>query len=211
MNTTDHNTPRPPRVTVVGIAGGIGSGKSVVSRVLRLRGECVYDCDTRAKALMDSSVEVLESLNRWCGDAVAHRERGICRAELASAMFADSGLRQRVNGLVHRLVREDFARYAAECPRPVVYVESAIMATSGLAAICDMVIEVTAPEALRIERAVARGGLTAEQARSRIEAQAAEREALATLGPKVVTVVNDGLTPLLPQLTALTRSLAVVG
>ncbi len=64
---------------MIGICGGIGSGKSVVSRVLRLRGEHVYDCDLEAKRIMDSSEEVLDALHERYGDVVCPVGGPICR------------------------------------------------------------------------------------------------------------------------------------
>lgn len=188
---------------MIGICGGIGSGKSVVSRILRLRGVPVYDCDLEAKRIMDSSEEVLEALHERFGDAVCPGGGPICRPELARRVFGDDRERLWLNSLVHRLVRQDVARWHAarmaegheRC-----FVEAAILASSGLAAMCAEVWLVTAPEAIRIARVRQRDSLTEEAIQSRIRSQQEEERLLAATSIPVRRIDNSGTIPLLPQL-----------
>lgn len=195
------------RPALVGIAGGIGAGKSVVSRVLRLRGYKVYDCDSRARELMDTSADIKEALCRWCGEDVIDGEGRIDRARLGELFFADAGLRSRVNALVHERVRDDVKRFVSMSAGAAVFVEAAVMVTSGLADMCDMVLWVTAPEEVRVKRAMERDGMGRENILARIESQRHELEALKAHSLKVMEIINDDTVPLLPQISRVTDSL----
>lgn len=188
---------------MIGICGGIGSGKSVVSRILRLRGEPVYDCDLEAKRIMDSSEEVLAALHERFGDDVCPLNGPIRRPELARRVFASDEERLWLNSLVHRLVREDVEKWHAarmaegygRC-----FVESAIIATSGLAAMCDEIWLVTASEEVRIARIKQRDSLSEEAIRSRIRAQQEEERQLKASGVPIRIIDNSGFCPLFSQL-----------
>ena len=188
---------------MIGICGGIGSGESVVSRILRLRGVPVYDCDLEAKRIMDSSEEIIEALHERYGDAVCPKGGPICRPELARRVFGSEDERLWLNGLVHGLVREDVAHrhaaYAAE-GKEHFFVESAILASSGLAAMCDEVWLVTAPEEIRVARTIARDSLPEDAIRSRIRSQQEEVRLLNASGIPVRIIDNSGVYPLLTQL-----------
>ena len=188
---------------MIGICGGIGSGKSVVSRILRLRGEKVYDCDLEAKRIMDSSEEVLLALHRRFGDTVCPAGGPICRPELARRVFGSDEERLWLNSLVHRLVREDVRRWQGACMaegRERCFVEAAILATSGLAAMCAEIWLVTAPEAIRIARVGQRDALPEEAIQGRIRSQQEEERLLRSVSIPVREIDNSGSSPLLPQL-----------
>lgn len=189
------------------LTGGIGAGKSVVARILRLRGFEVYDCDSRARIIMESASEVRESLVGWCGEEVYDASGALNRQMLGSRLFSDTELRSRVNSLVHRLVREDIAMHMARLeseeagkPKPL-FVETAIPVVSGLADKADEIWLVTAPEELRVARACGRDGHSADHVRSRIAAQRSEWDLLPAA--KTRLILNDGLNPLLPQVNSL--------
>lgn len=190
---------------MIGITGGIGSGKSVVSRILRLRGLPVYDCDLEAKRIMDSSEEVLRALNERFGDEVCPAAGPICRPMLARHVFGDDEVRLWLNSLVHRLVRDDVAAWsrrmeAAGCSR--CFVESAILASSGLAAMCDEIWLVTAPESERVARVASRDAADPDHIRRRIIAQKEEENLLRASGICIIAVDNSAMSSLLDQLPA---------
>lgn len=188
---------------MTGICGGIGSGKSVVSRILRLRGEPVYDCDLEAKRIMDSSEEVLRALNKRYGDAVCPNGGPICRPELAKRVFRSDEERLWLNTLVHRLVREDVARWHAACTADGCercLVESAILASSGLAAMCDDVWLVTASEAVRVARIKLRDALSESAILERIRSQKEEERLLEMCGKPVKLIINDEFSMITDQL-----------
>lgn len=183
---------------LIGLTGGIGTGKSTVARILRLRGYEVYDCDLEAKRLMDESPEVRRSLrDRW-GEEIYSAEDELDRRKVAQYVFADRREKAWLDSLVHRLVRDDVKRWAAtrtDYSHDTVFVESAILFTSGLADMCQEVWEVTAPLDIRLERIMKRSGLTREQALARIDAQKEEQKICQSR--HTLQIVNDGTTPLL--------------
>lgn len=189
---------------MIGIAGGIGSGKSVVSRILRLKGHAVYDCDLEAKRIMDNSEEVLTALNSRFGDEVCPAGGPISRPALAEKVFGEEIHRIWLNSLVHRLVREDLAKWEIERKASGAgpcFVESAIMASSGLASLCSEIWIVTAPEETRISRASARDKASAEMIQGRIRSQRREEEMLRSMPIPIRWIDNSGEGPLLPQMS----------
>lgn len=177
------------------ITGGIGSGKSVVSRVLRAMGYTVYDCDSRAKALMDGSAEIHRRLASEISPSTLNADGTINRPELSRLVFGDASRLAVLNSIVHGAVFDDIrAVHAAMSEGETLYVETAIPVSSGMDRMADRVWEVTAPEHLRIERVERRSGLNLDQIRARIEAQRSEAV------PGAAVIVNDGLEPLLPQI-----------
>ncbi|MDE6270845.1 MAG: dephospho-CoA kinase, partial [Muribaculaceae bacterium] len=191
----------------IAIAGGIGAGKSVVSRVMRAMGYEVYDSDSEARNLMDRDRGIIEAIRREVHEEAVDGMGRIDRAILGTAVFADEKKRLKLNRVVHSAVREDFRQWCTTRKHlQIVFVECAILCESGLADDVDAVWEVTAPDSLRIERVCVRNSLTPEQVLQRIAAQRAERESMASIERTVL--VNDGVTPMLPQIeTALNTAI----
>ncbi|MBO5443970.1 MAG: dephospho-CoA kinase [Muribaculaceae bacterium] len=188
---------------IIGICGGIGSGKSVVSRVLRLRGEMVYDCDFEARRIMDSSPEVMMALYERYGEEVCPAAGPICRPELSKRVFGNREERLWLNAMVHRMVREDVREWADavfSAGGDRCFVESAILASSGLADMCSDIILVDAPEPLRVARVGDRDGIAPEDIRRRIESQREETRLAMDSGCRIVSVCNDNNTSILESL-----------
>lgn len=190
----------------IGITGGIGSGKSVVSRILRLNGFSVYDCDLEARRIMETSPSIRTSLlERW-GEETLSADGSLCRPFIASRVFADPAELAWLDRLVHSAVREDFnawrCREGSLCR--TVFVESALLKKSGLLHDCDRVWLVDAPRRLRIERVKLRNGLTASQIEERMESQRNEFD-FHSIDIPVDTIVNDGRSSVLERLAELQR------
>lgn len=160
---------RMPLVCI--ITGGIGSGKSVVSRVCRLKGFPVYDCDSRAKSLMDSSVALKHELNIKTGCKVVGYDGVIDRGLLSSMVFGNDGLRAWLNSEVHGMVRDDIVSWVSQQESGIVFIETAIPATSGLDLLADEIWLVDANIDLRKSRVMARSGLDETQVMDRIKSQ----------------------------------------
>ncbi len=209
---------------IVGITGGIGAGKSVVSRILRLKGYRVYDCDTEARRLMEHDLKVREGIIEILGaeaygkatvalsggDALTTSEEvsaetadavwSLNRKYVASKIFNDSCLRDAVNAVVHKAVAEDFLSYARKTSG-IVFCETAILATSHMDTICDSIWVVTAPEDERIDRVKRRNSLPEKEIRLRMATQREELEQLPK--EKVVEIGNGDSDMLLPQIDKL--------
>ena len=159
----------------VGITGGIGSGKSTVCRMLAERGVALYDADSRAKALMSTSEALRRALIDNFG-AETFTAEGLNRAYLAGRVFNDAEQLRRLNSIVHPAVIEDFEAWAEAQEGNYVVFESAILFEAGLEDRVDVAVAVMAPEALRVERVMARDGHTREQVLARIKNQMSDDE-----------------------------------
>lgn len=179
------------------IAGGIGTGKSVVSRVLRCWGKDVYDCDSRARHLMEHDERLQQRIAETFGDNIYHDGR-LDRQHLATLVFGNSDALATLNALVHPAVKDDIAAWA-DTHTGTVWLESAIARESGLDIIAHEAWVVTAPIDVRLARVMARDHATAAQVEARIRAQECD---LPWRCP-VTEIPNDGTTPLLPFLHTL--------
>lgn len=181
---------------VIAISGGIGSGKSVVSKVVRLLGYSVYDCDSQAKKLMDSSAEIKKQISDLIGHQVI--ENGLINRKLLSEIvFSDSNALITLNSIVHGAVKTDIEEWLGKQEKTVVFIETAILHQSGLDKMVDRIWEITAPESLRIRRVMKRNGFTKDQVQARIDSQKDEQT---REFKKYTRIINDGMTPLLPQI-----------
>ena len=159
------------------VTGGIGAGKSAVSRMLIERGVPVYFSDDMAKSLYDRNASLRDSLRRLFGERV-FRDGDVDRRALAELIFADEEKRRALEALVHPAVFRDFEAWKAErSDCALVAFESAILLDRGLPeGFADYVIYVDAPEELRLRRAMERDGSAAESVRRRMQSQKAGPE-----------------------------------
>lgn len=185
-------------MTLIALTGGIGSGKSVVARMLRAMGYEVYDCDSRAKAIMDADPAIRARIAAEVAPKAVAGDM-IDRRCLAEVVFSDPQALSRLNSIVHGAVRSDITSWAAS--RAIAFVETAILYQSGIDRMVDQVWEVVAPMPLRLSRAMERDGASEQAVRARIDAQ--DSFVPDTLHPVCRQIVNDGVMPLLPQLLTL--------
>ncbi|MCP9611842.1 dephospho-CoA kinase [Coprobacter tertius] len=184
-------------MVTIGITGGIGSGKSLVSRFIRLCGYPVYDTDIKARKLMEESVTIRSGLTGLLGDV--YTGNTLDRAQVASAIFGNDDLRKQVNSIVHPVVRQDFEEWTLTRNKEFVFLESAILFESGLEQLLDKVWTVTAPVELRITRVMNRNRCTREDVLARIEAQMDEEEKCRRAD---VIIYNDDCSAVIPQILA---------
>lgn len=188
---------------LIAITGGIGTGKSVVSRVLGVMGYPVYDCDSEAKRLMVSVPSLINGIKQLVGDEAYFPDGTLNRAFMASRIFADSNLVQQINALVHPAVLADIERWAIATGSEMCFVETALLNESNMTSIIDGVWVVTAPLELRISRVAARSNLTAQQTLARIANQTTENIPADATPLGTHTILNDNNTPLIPQILML--------
>ena len=190
----------------LGVTGGIGSGKSVVCRLLQMLDVPVYDSDSRAKWLMANSLVLRERLCARFGAEIY--EGGVLqRRVLAERVFSNAEALAALNAIVHPAVAEDFCVWAAEREAEgadVVVLESAILLSSGFDRFVDRCVAVVAPEELRVARAVARDGASVEQIEARIAAQMSQQEVASRCD---YVIVNDEESMLWPQVLSLVAEL----
>lgn len=181
-------------VITVGLTGGIGAGKSVVARVLRCNGFDVYDCDSEARRIMESDPTVKRNLEERIGKDIYSPAGELNRPLLASKIFDSPEIRKEVNSIVHEAVRKDIRREKSE-KKGFFFIESAIIYSSGIDAMCDEVWIVEAPKEMRMERTAKRDNLTYSEIEKRIVSQ--EREFTGINADKVSYLQNDSRHPLL--------------
>ena len=159
----------------VGITGGIGSGKSTVCGLLSAYGVAVYDSDARAKALMEQSAALRESLCAAFGEE-CYKEDGLNRQYLASKVFGDEQSLMKLNSIVHPAVRADFRSWAEQQSGEYVVLESAILFESAFETEVDTTLAVLAPVEERVRRAMGRDGADREAILNRIQHQMSDEE-----------------------------------
>jgi len=165
---------------MIGITGGIGSGKSTIAHELAQRGYTVYDCDREAKRIIKENPEVRKAIIDLLGEE-AFAGGTYNTAYVAQRVFENSSLREALNAIVHPAVGKDILQRQPD------FIESAILFESGLNRLCDKVIVIDAPEEIRIARTLNRN----YDVRARIRAQ--------KIPTGDLTIHNDGHIPI-PEL-----------
>jgi dephospho-CoA kinase len=139
---------------VIGLTGGIGSGKSTVAGILGELGCLVIDSDQRARAALDRP-EVRSQLVSWWGEGILSTDGRIDRSKVAAIVFKEPADRARLEGLVHPIVRQDRAAMIAEAsgqPFRAVVIDAPLLFEAGLDRECDAVVFVDAPRPIRLDR-----------------------------------------------------------
>lgn len=155
---------------IIGLTGGIGSGKTTVAKMFSELGVPVYIADIEAKNITNSSKIVRRELIKLLGEE-AYGADGLNRKFVADKIFNDPALLQAVNGIIHPRVAGHFRRWAAKQKSSYVIKEAAILFENGGYRDCDLVILVTAPKAVRISRIKARDKATEAEIEQRMKNQ----------------------------------------
>ena len=193
-------------MTTIGITGGMGSGKSIVAALLTVYGIPVYDADSESKRLLLTSPTIRRGLTDLLGaDIYSPDGTTLRRTRMASLIFADPNLLARVNAIIHPEVGRDFDAWRARLTTSVCAMESAILFESGFDRRADLRLMVYAPEAIRLQRVMARDNATEAAARQRMQRQWPDERKIA-LSDAVIT--NDGRAALIPQVEAFVKTYA---
>lgn len=155
---------------IIGLTGGIGSGKTTIANHFRSLGVPVYIADDEAKKIMQSA-EVISSIKDTFGGTIFENDI-LNRAHLAKIVFGDPDKLKLLNAIVHPAVKKHFKKWLLEHKNfPLVVYEAAILFESGNYKDFDWIITVSAPMESRIQRVIERDGVTREQVLERINAQ----------------------------------------
>ena len=155
---------------IIGITGGIGSGKSFVSNLFEDLGVPCYNSDLKAKELMVSDLKLKSSIINLLGEQ-AYEGNSLNRQYISSKVFNDKSLLNSLNNIVHPIVKTDFYNWVNTRSSLFVLKESAILFETGSYLECDKTILVTAPIDVRINRVIKRDNVTKSQVESRIKNQ----------------------------------------
>jgi len=190
----------------VGLTGGIGSGKTTVSKLFALLGVPVYNADDAAKRLMQEDESLRNSIIDTFG-AETYPDGRLDRAYLAGQVFNDPVKLAQLNALVHPATIADAAGWMRAQTAPYTVKEAALLFESGSDKALDLVIGVDTPEELRIRRVMERDHTTAEEVRKRLDKQMPEHEKLHRCN---FILHNDEKQMLIPQVIALHEKLTAL-
>jgi len=188
---------------IIGLTGGIGSGKSVVAKVFATMGIPVFNADEVAKRIMQTSPVIKEKLIQQFGSSI-YNELGLQKEKLASIVFNDPFQLQLLNAIVHPVTIQAAKDWAAKQQSPYVIKEAALIFESGSAEGLFKVIGVTAPLSLRIHRVMQRDGISKDQVEARMRNQIAD-----TIKMRLCDFVihNNNQEMVIPQVLAIDKAI----
>ncbi|MFI8461302.1 dephospho-CoA kinase [Kitasatospora sp. NPDC085464] len=164
----------------IGLTGGIGAGKSEVSRLFAAHGAVIVDSDVIAREVVAPGTDGLAAVVSEFGPQVLREDGALDRPALGAVVFADPERLKALNAIVHPLVRARSAELeAAAAPDAVVVHDVPLLAENGLAPLFDLVVVVDVADEVRVDRLVRLRGMAEEEARARMAAQASRADRLA--------------------------------
>lgn len=178
---------------IIGVTGGIGSGKSYICRIISSLGFPVYNCDAEAKKLMNTNKYIINSLKQLIGENSYDSEGNLNKPIIAQFLFANEENAHKINSVVHPVVKEDFRSWASAQNADLIFMESAILFESGFNDVVDNVITITAPPETRIERTIRRDNTTREQVIARINQQMQDEERVRLSDYIICNNTNDNV------------------
>jgi dephospho-CoA kinase len=168
-------TPRPNDPMVIGVTGGIATGKSRVMQILRENGVIVFSADQAARAILTPGGQVLRDLAATFGADVLNPDGTLNRSSLGAKVFADPAARARLNELMHppilRLLRAQIEAARTDFPRSLIAVEVPLLFEAGMERWFDRVLTVAASPAIQLARILQRDGVGEDEAQRRVAAQ----------------------------------------
>lgn len=165
---------------VVGLTGGIGSGKSTVGRAFERRGIVVIDADAISRALTAPGGAAMPALRAAFGDAIVDSRGALDRDRMRALAFGDPEAKRRLEGILHPMIRAENDRQLAAATSPYAILMIPLLVESGQArARCDRILVVDVPEAAQLARVAQRDGLPREQILAIMRAQATRAQRLA--------------------------------
>ena len=190
---------------IIGLTGGIGSGKTTVAGIFQSLGIPVFNADSEALALYSEDAWLLREVTEMFGKEVLNSDGTLNRMKLASIVFGDEVALNKLNCLVHPRVANRFIQWKNQQRSSIVLRESAILFESGSHSDCDAVIVVSAPEKLRVERVMKRSALTKEEVEARMARQWPQSKVLEQADR---IIVNDDRMLVIPQVMEIIDALS---
>lgn len=188
------------KMKIVGITGGIGGGKSTLSKLLLAEGFQVYNTDMEARRLQNESPVIRNNLIELFGTEV-YDGAELNRKYLANIVFNSPELLQQLNAIVHPVVKKDFLKWSEQFSAEFyVFMECAILFEGGFNSLVDKIILVTASEEVRIARVVKRDMLTVDQVKARIRNQMSDEQKSKYADYIIKTDDNQDMYPKMKQL-----------
>jgi dephospho-CoA kinase len=193
---------------LLGITGGIGSGKTTVCSIFALLGIPIFEADREAKKLMHHHSGIKQKLIDWYGSDIYSKNECLDRKKLAAIIFNDNLQLQKVNELVHPVVRAEFWEWMKNQTAPYLIYEAAILFESGFDTMMDYTLLVSAPVKMRIKRVSSRDGISEEKVKERMVRQWSDekKRKLSTFEIK-----NDSTVLILPQILKIDKQIKEYG
>jgi dephospho-CoA kinase len=190
---------------LVGITGGIGSGKSYVSSIFEHLDVPVYYADERAKNIMSENKQVVYAIMKVLGNSAYLEDGTLNKKIIARKIFSNSNLKEEIEKIVHTAVKMDFQKWVKQNKDEELLVkESALLIESGSYLEMDFVIVVTAPVDLRIKRVIERDKRTKEEVLKIINSQLSDKERIEYSD---FVVNNSGEVLILPQIVEILKKI----
>lgn len=161
---------------IIGLTGGIGSGKTAVAGLIKKMGYPVYNSDIRAKEIVNDNAELKAKIITLLGENAYDEKGNYNRKWVAEQIFNDDEKRLALNAIIHPAVKLDFEKWVAEQENDLVFKETALLFELGLDKNCDATILVTADEEIRIQRVMQRDEKSRAEVLSIIKKQMPEEE-----------------------------------
>lgn len=190
------------------ISGGIGAGKSIVSRFLRMKGYGVFDCDYEARRIMENDESIIEEIKEIAGNDI-YIENKLDRKRLGSLLFKNESVRKKVNFLVHSAVRKRICEWKS-LSIVNLFVETAIPYESKLTNDADEVWEVKADFATKLQRIQIRDKRSLNQIEDIMKSQEEEEKNLRATGIKVSDIWNNPDDLLIPRIDFLLKQISMI-
>ena len=156
---------------IIGLTGGIGSGKTIISKIFKNLGIAVYNSDIEAKKLMNSDFDIINKLKMVFGYDIYNEKNQLNKKKLAELIFNNKDKLNTVNTIVHPAVKKHFNNWVIKQTTPYVIKETAILFESGIYKDVNKIITVTAPLKLRIKRISERDNISEDDIMQRINKQ----------------------------------------
>jgi dephospho-CoA kinase len=188
----------------VGITGGIGSGKTIVCEIFKSLGVPVFNADQVARELMLHNKEAYTLLQNHFGKSLFPQLGQFDKIHLGQLVFNNPDELSQLNSIVHPFVKQAFADWTGKQNYPYQLHEAAILIESGFNKLCDKVIVVEASEELRIQRVTSRDNKSTEEVISIIKRQMSDEE---RRKHAAYTIINNEISPLLPQVLTIHETL----
>lgn len=160
---------------IIGLTGGIGSGKTSIAKYFEQKGIPVYIADDRAK-MVSSKPEVVKKIITAFGNEILDNNKYISKEKLSNIVFTDKKKLQLLNSIIHPEVKKDFIEWVKMQNKPFVIKEAAILFESGSYKDCDLIITIIAPIEERIKRVMLRDNISREKVLDRISNQWSDEE-----------------------------------
>ena len=189
---------------IIGLTGGIGSGKTIVARLFETMGCVVYNSDERAKELYFNK-DIKQQVITLLGKEAYINDIELNKSSIAEVIFSDKHKLQHLNAIIHPAVKQDFKLVVSKYPiKTLIIKETALLFEENISKEVDISILVTAPVELKIERVMKRSNLSKTEVEKRMLAQWTDERKI-PLATYVLT--NDGKEALIPQVLAIIHQL----